>query len=341
MRATMKAVGVCRALPADHPESLIDLEIPVPVPGPFDLLVRVEAISLNPTDYRSRYRKVDDGRAAVLGWDAAGTVVAVGQAVSTFRPGDTVYYAGDTTRPGANSEFHAVDSRIVAHRPRMLTATAAAAVPLTVLTAWEALYDRIGFLPDGTGRFKTLLIVGGAGGVGSIAIQLAKQIPGVRVIATASRPESQQWCRDLGADDVIDHFGAMPKQLADQGIPSVDAVLLANDPDRHFPALVDLLAPQGVICSIVPFARAVDMNLLMRKSASLVWEFMFTRPMFSTADMGRQGDILATVAGMIDDGTIRSAATRDLGRITAENLRAGHALLETGRTIGKLTLTGF
>jgi len=338
----MKAVGIYKALPIDHPEALVDLEIPVPIPGALDLLIRVEAISVNPADYRVRGRKADDSQFAILGWDVAGTVVATGSNVSEeFKPGDAVYYAGDLTRPGANSEFHVVDSRIVGYRPRKLSAAEAAAVPLTALTAWEALFDRIGFSRAGRNRLQTLLIVGGAGGTGSMSIQLAKLIPGVRVIASASRPESQAWCRNLGANDVIDHFGDMHEQLASLGLPHVDAILVLNDPDRHFPALAEILAPQGTLCSIVPFKETPDINSIMRKSATFVWEFMFTRSMFGTSDIGAQRDILNTVARLIDAGQIKSAATQDLGTVTAENLRVAHRRLESERTIGKLTLTGF
>ncbi|MFZ6653683.1 zinc-binding alcohol dehydrogenase family protein [Undibacterium sp. TJN19] len=338
----MKAVGVYKTLPIDHVEALVDRLIPLPVTGALDLLVRVEAISVNPADYRARGRKTDDGQFAVLGWDVAGTVVGLGSNVTSgFTLGDAVYYAGDVSRPGANSEFHVVDSRIVGHRPGRLSVSEAAAIPLTALTAWEALFDRIGFSRTQANRQQSLLIVGGAGGAGSMAIQLARLLPGVRVIATASRLESQAWCRELGADAVIDHFADMRAQLENLGLPQVDAILLLNDPDRHFPALADVLAPQGTICSIVPFKAAPDINLLMRKSASFVWEFMSTRPMYATADMSRQRDILNIITGLIEAGQIKSAASRDLGTINAENLRIAHSLLESGRTIGKLTLTGF
>ena len=338
----MKAVGLYNGWPIDHPEALLDLVVPVPTPEPLDLLVRVEAVSVNPADHRVRERKVDDGELAILGWDVAGTVLSVGLGASCeFTPGDAVYYAGDLSRPGANCEIHAVDSRLVGHRPRTLSATEAAAVPLTALTAWEALFDRMGFSRTGHNRLQSLLIVGGAGGTGSMAIQLAKLIPGLRVMATASRPESQAWCRRLGADDVIDHFGNMSEQLANLGLPHVDAILLLNDPDRHFPVLAEILGAQGSLCATVPFKSAPDINSMMRKSATFVWEFMFTRPLFGTDDIVAQRDILNTVAGLIDAGDIQSAANQDLGVINAENLRAAHRQLESKRTIGKLTLTGF
>lgn len=338
----MKAVGIYKALPIEHPDALVDQEIPVPTPGALDLLVRVEAISVNPADYRVRGRKVDDSQFTILGWDVAGTVVAKGSNVSAeFKPGDAVYYAGDLSRPGANSEFHVVDSRIVGHRPRKLSASESAAIPLTALTAWEALFTRMGFSRTEPNRLKSLLIVGGAGGTGSMSIQLSKLIPDLQVIATASRSESQAWCRNLGANHVIDHFGDMREQLLSLGLSHVDAILVLNAPDQHFPVLAEILAPQGTLCSIVPFNTEPNINLLMRKSAAFVWEFMFTRSMFGTSDQGAQRDILNAVASMIDAGQLMSAATQDLGIITAKNLRIAHSLLESERTIGKLTLTGF
>jgi zinc-binding alcohol dehydrogenase family protein len=338
----MKAIGLYKALPIDDPDALLDLKMPVPVPGPMDLLVQIEAISVNPADQRMRERKADDGQLSILGWDAAGTVLLSGSEVSSeFRVGDAVYYAGDLTRPGANSQYHVVDSRIVGHRPRNLTATEAAAVPLTALTAWEALFDRMGFSRSQSNRLQTLLIVGGAGGTGSMAIQLARLVPGLRVIATASRPESQAWCKRLGADEVIDHFSDMKAQLASLDLPQVDAILVLHDPDTHFPALAEILAAHGTLCCVVPFKLAPDINSLMRKSATFVWEFMFTRTMFGTADIAAQQEILNTVAGLLDAGTIQSAASQDLGTINAKNLRTAHHQLASTRTIGKLTLTGF
>lgn len=336
----MKSVGLFRALPVEDPEALIDRDIPAPTPGDADLLVRVEAISVNPADYRMRKRKADDGQFSVLGWDVAGEVVAVGRAVAGFSVGDAVYYAGDLTRPGGNSEFHVVDAAIVGHRPKSLDA-AAAALPLTSLTAWEALFERLGLRIGGPQTARTLLIVGGAGGVGSIAIQLARLVPGLTVLATASRPESRAWCARLGAHAVIDHFSDMAGQLAELGCPAPEMILLLNDPDRHYPALAEILAPQGRICSVVPFDRPVDLNLIMRKSAGFVWEFMFTRPMFGTADKAAQGRILQSIAALIDEGRLVSTATGMLGPINAANLRAAHARLESGRTVGKLVLAGF
>jgi zinc-binding alcohol dehydrogenase family protein len=337
----MKAVGLFRALPIEDPESLIDRELPVPTPRETDLLVRVEAISVNPVDFRVRKRKADDGAFAVLGWDVAGEVVAVGSTVSGFAVGDAVFYAGDLKRPGANSEYHVIDAAIVGHRPKTLDAARAAALPLTALTAWESLFERIGLSKDGAPVNKSLLIVGGAGGVGSIAIQLARLVPGLDVIATASRSESRKWCEKLGAHAVIDHFGDMGAEIAELGRPAPDLILILNDPDRHYPAIADILAPQGRICSIVPFSTPPNLNLLQQKSASFAWESMFTRAVFNTPDKDVQGKILNEVAAMIDDGRLVSTAAEALGTINAENLRLAHARLERGRTIGKIVLAGF
>lgn len=337
----MKAIGVVRALPAEDPDALVARNIAAPRPDPRDLLVRVEAISVNPADYRQRMRKEDDGTFAVLGWDVAGEVIEIGTAVSGFSVGDAVYYAGDLTRPGANSELHVVDAALVGHRPRSISASAAAALPLTALTAWETLFEHLGLATDRPEENRVLLIVGGAGGVGSMAIQLARLVPGLTVIATASRPQSRAWCKKLGAHAIIDHTEDMRAQISRLGYPAPHLILLANAPDRHYLALAELVAPQGHICSIVPFDNPVDMNLLMRKSVSFAWEFMFTRSMFQTSDMVRQGAILNAVARLVDDGRLISTETETLGPITVDNLRRAHALLEQGRTIGKLVLAGF
>lgn len=337
----MKAIGHFRALPIEDPEALIDREIEIPRPRDTDLLVRVEAISVNPVDFRVRKRKADDGEFAVLGWDVAGEVVEVGPSVSSFTVGDAVFYAGDIRRPGANSEYHAVDAALVGHRPKSLSAAQAAALPLTTLTAWESLFERIGLKRDGAPIDKSLLIFGGAGGVGSMAIQLARLVPGLDVIATASRPESREWCKKLGAHAVINHFGDVGAELEAIGHPAPNFVLMLNDPDRHYPIVSDVVAPQGKICSIVPFVSPPDLNKLQPKSASFVWESMFTRPVFNTSDKGVQGEVLSEVAAMIDDGRLISTVAEAFGTINAENLRRAHAQLEQGRTIGKIVLASF
>ncbi|AOI97909.1 MULTISPECIES: zinc-binding alcohol dehydrogenase family protein [Burkholderia] len=338
----MKAVGLTRYLPIDDPQALVDVELPQPVPGPRDLLVKVEAISVNPVDTKVRAPKPQvEETPRVLGWDAAGTVVAVGAEVTMFRPGDEVFYAGSITRPGANSAFHTVDERIAAIKPRSLDFAASAALPLTALTAWEALFDRLRVSPQGADAGKSVLIIGGAGGVGSIAIQLAKTLGKLHVIATASRPASAEWVRSLGADDVVDHFGDLPAQLREIGHANVDYVLIFNDTDRHFPAAAEVIRPQGGICTIVENEKPIPVELLKAKSAAFHWEFMFTRAMFETPDMIEQHKILSEVARLVDGGTLRTTLGEQLGTINAANLRRAHQLLEAGRAIGKLVLSGF
>jgi zinc-binding alcohol dehydrogenase family protein len=277
----------------------------------------------------------------VLGWDAAGVVEAVGPDATLFKPGDAVYYAGSITRQGANSEFHLVDERIVGAKPKSLDFTHAAALPLTTITAWEALFERLGVSPAGADEGKSVLIIGGAGGVGSIGIQLAKKVAKLNVIATASRPESAKWATELGADHIVNHFDDLPKQLKAAGFAQVDYVLIFNDTDKHFPAAAEVIKPQGGICSIVENSGPLDIGLLKAKSAAFHWEFMFTRSMFGTPDMIEQHKLLSEVARLIDAGTLTTTLGRDLGRIDAANLREAHRLLEEGRAIGKLVLTGF
>jgi zinc-binding alcohol dehydrogenase family protein len=338
----MKAVGLYRYLPIDHPEVLLDVEIPKPEATGRDLLVKVEAISVNPVDYKVRAPKdAVETAPRVLGWDAAGTVAAVGPDVTLFKVGDPVFYAGSITRPGANSEYHLVDERIVGRKPVSLDFSHAAALPLTAITAWEALFDRLGVSPQGADEGRSVLIIGGAGGVGSIGIQLAKQLAKLKVIATASRPASAQWATELGADHIVDHFGDMPAQLKQLGFEQVDFVLIFNDTDRHFPAAAAVIKPQGGICTIVENDKPVAVELLKAKSAAFHWEFMFTRSMFGTPDMIEQHKLLTEVGRLVDAGTLRTTVGQDLGQINAQNVRRAHQLLEEGRAIGKLVLSGF
>ncbi|VVE89503.1 zinc-binding alcohol dehydrogenase family protein [Pandoraea bronchicola] len=338
----MKAIGLTRYLPIDDPKSLEDIELPTPTPAGRDVLVKVEAISVNPVDTKVRAPKDKvEATPRVLGWDAAGTVAAIGPDVTLFKVGDPVYYAGSITRPGANSEFHLVDERIVGHMPASLDFANAAALPLTTITAWEALFDRLGIAPDGADEGKSILIVGGAGGVGSIAIQLARRLARLSIVATASRPESADWCRQLGAQYVINHYQDIPAQLKAAGMPQVDFVLCLNDTDAHFPAMAEAVAPQGKICSIVENAGPLEIGLLKSKSATFVWEFMFTRAMYETPDMIAQHKLLTEVARLVDAGTLRTTVGEVIGPINAANLRRAHAQLEGGRTIGKLVLAGF
>lgn len=338
----MKAIGFTHYLPVSDVNSLQDIEIPTPTPHAHDLLVKLEAISVNPVDVKTRApREVVETEPKILGWDAAGTVVAVGADVSLFNVGDRVYYAGSYIRQGANSEFHLVDERIVGRMPRTLDFAQAAALPLTAITAWEALFSRLKIAKDGSDAGKSLLIIGGSGGVGSIAIQLAKQLAKLKVIATASRAESQTWCRDLGADIVIDHFADMKAQLARADLTQVDYILCLNDTDMHFPAMVEVIAPQGMICSIAKNNQPLAVEALFAKSVGLVWEMMFTRSMFETPDMSEQHHLLNELSVLIDRGIIKTTLGHVLGSIHAENLRRAHALIEGGHTIGKIVLAGF
>ena len=338
----MKAVGLYRYLPIDHPEALVDVELPAPTAAGRDLLVEVKAISVNPVDYKTRAPKdVCESTAKILGWDATGVVKAVGPDVGLFASGDEVYYAGSRSRPGANSELHLVDERIVGRKPASLSFAEAAALPLTTLTAWEGLFERMGISKRGADAGKSLLIIGGAGGVGSIAIQLAKRLARLVVIATASRPESIAWVRDLGADHVVDHGKDLAMQIGVLGIREVDYVFCLSHTDDYFPAFAPLIKPQGRICAIVSTQRPVDLAPLMAKSVTFSWELMFTRPAFQTDDMRRQHEILDEAAALVEGGVLRTTMTANLGPITAHNLKRAHALLEGGHVIGKLVLEGF
>jgi alcohol dehydrogenase len=311
-----------------------DIELPKPAPAGRDLLVKVEAISVNPVDYKQR--KVDSPAPRVLGWDAAGTVEAAGPEVTLFKPGDAVYYAGDVTRPGANSEFHLVDERIVGRKPKRLDFAQAAAIPLTAITAWEAFFDRMKIDIGGEDAGKRMLIIGGAGGVGSIGIQLAK-IAGLSVIATASRPESIAWVKELGADEVVDHR----KDLASQVGKPVDYIANFNDLDTHWAAMGQLIAPQGSMVAIVGNQKPMPMDTVRSKSATMCWELMFTRPRFKTADMIEQHRLLDQVADWLDSGELRGTLKETLSPISAANLRKAHEKLESGTMIGKLVLKGW
>jgi zinc-binding alcohol dehydrogenase family protein len=345
----MKAVAYFNPLPIDHPESLQDVELPTPVPGPRDLLVRVAAISVNPVDAKVRASaQPEPGQPRVLGWDAVGVVESIGSDVRFFAPGDRVYYAGALTRPGTNAERHAVDERIVGLAPKSLTDAEAAALPLTAITAWELLFDRLGVpqITAGNGNgaaspgAKVLLVIGGAGGVGSILLQLARQRTDLRIVATASRPATRQWCLDLGAHHVIDHSQPLAAQLQALGIDAVDLVASLTHTDAHFAAAVDVLRPQGRL-ALIDDPKQLDVTLLKRKSISLHWEFMFTRSMFATEDMGRQRELLNAVTGLVDDGVLKTTVQDDFGLINAANLRRAHALIESGRAQGKVVLKGF
>jgi NADPH2:quinone reductase len=336
----MRAVGYKRSMPIDQAESLIDIEVVKPAPQGRDLLVQVKAVSVNPVDTKVRMRAdPKGGEPKVLGYDATGIVAAAGPDARLFNAGDEVWYAGSIVRPGTNSEFHLVDERIVGRKPKSLDFAAAAALPLTSITAWEVLFDRFGVARNG-GEGRSLLIIGGAGGVGSVAIQLARTLTRLTVIATASRPETQNWCRELGAHHVIDHSKPMGGQLKAAGYRFVDYVFGVTESGQHFDTICDIIAPQGKF-ALIDDPKSLDVSKLKSKSVSLHWEAMFTRSSFQTPDMEAQHRLLDEVAAMVDQGTIRTTVAENLGPINAANLRRAHAMVESGRMRGKVVLEGF
>ncbi|MFK3793811.1 zinc-binding alcohol dehydrogenase family protein [Pseudomonas piscis] len=337
----MKAIAYYQSLPIDDPRALQDIELPEPTPGPRDLLVEVKAISVNPVDTKVRRNVQPEGGAAkVLGWDVAGVVKAVGSEVSLFKAGDQVFYAGSIARAGANSEVHVVDERIVGHMPKSLGFAEAAALPLTAVTAWELLFDRLQVSQDPQNKDQSLLIVGAAGGVGSILTQLARQLTGLKVIGTASREQTQAWVRELGAHAVVDHSQPLSAELKRIGIEQVTHVASLTQTDTHLDQLVEALAPQGKL-GLIDDPQSFDVTKLKRKSLSLHWEFMYTRSLFETPDMQQQHVILTRVAELIDAGTLKTTVGEHFGRIDAANLRRAHALLESGKAKGKIVLEGF
>ena len=334
----MKAVGLKQYLPIENENSLLDVEIPKPTAKGKDLLVEVKAISVNPVDFKVRAPKDKvESEPLILGWDAAGVVVEVGDEVTEFKPGDEVYYAGDITRPGSNSEFQSIDERIVGRKPQNLDFARAAAFPLTSITAWEALFERLNIDRRGADEGKSILIVNGAGGVGSIAIQLAK-LAKLKVIATASRDETTAWCQKMGADEVINHRHDLAEEIEKIGYKNVDYILCLSHTDGHWQAMTKAIKPQGTICSIVENEHPLDMDTLKSKSAGLVWEFMFTRSMYQTEDMAEQSKLLNELSQLIEDGVIVSTCNDVVQPINAQNLRDVHQRLEKGRTIGKIAL---
>jgi len=338
--ATMKAVALTRYLPIDDPQALIDVELPRPVPQGRDLLVEVRAIAVNPVDTKVRAPKDKiEQTPRVIGYDAAGVVAEVGPDVTLFCPGDEVYYAGDITRPGTNQQFHLVDERIVGPKPRTLGFAEAAAMPLTTITAYEAMYDCLGIDRDGGSAGESILMFGGAGGVGSIAIQLAKR-SGLTVIATASRPETVDWAVSLGADHTVNHRGDVVAETRALGFTHVDHVAIFKDM-RHWDAAVELIRPQGGIVAINETHDPMPMDMMMTKAAALHWEFMFTRAMYQTPDMFEQHNLLTFVAGEIDAGRLRTTLTEVLSPIDAATLREAHRRIETGTARGKIVVEGF
>jgi len=303
----------------------------------YDVVVSVEAVAVNPVDLKVKSMIQDDANGKVIGWDAAGIITEVGEQCQNFQVGDKVFYAGDIGRDGCYASHQLVDSRIIAKAPKSLQPHQAAGLPLTALTAWEALFDRLKIDAD-KDRNKTLLIIGAAGGVGSMAIQLAKQLTSLKVIATASRPETQQWCEKLGADAVISHKGVLKDNYQAANLPAADYILCLNDSDYYYPHMVELIAPQGLIALVVSFQQPVDLNLLKNKSAGIVWEFMFTRPNMKTADIQQQGQILQRIAELADLNQLQPVSQQHFDQLTPQTLDQAHHLLSLGQTIGKITL---
>jgi len=337
----MRAVGYKTPLPISDPASLIDIDLPKPKATGRDLLVEVKAVSVNPVDTKVRARaKPDEGSEwKVLGWDAAGIVVEAGPDATLFRPGDEIFYAGAIGRPGTNAEFHLVDERIVGRKPSTLNWAEAAALPLTAITAWESLFDRLDVKRPVPGA-DAILIVGGAGGVSSIAVQLARQLTDLAVIATASRPETQAWARDLGAHHVVDHRKPLAAEVAALGIGAPGFVFSTTNTADHLAEIAALIAPQGRF-GLIDNPADLDINPFKNKSVSVHWEFMFTRAAFATADMEAQHTLLNEVSRLVDEKVLKTTLSETYGTINAENLRRAHAFIESGKARGKVVLEGF
>ncbi|MCI9866905.1 zinc-binding alcohol dehydrogenase family protein [Rhizobium skierniewicense] len=337
----MKAIGYKAPGAIEREDALQDIELPRPVPVGRDVLVEVKAISVNPVDTKVRKgASPEPGQWKVLGWDAVGTVVEAGPAAKDFKICDEVFYAGSLIRPGANSEFHLVDERIVGKKPTTLSNAQAAALPLTAITAWEMLFDRLDIRKRVPGAANAIVIIGGAGGVGSIAIQLARALTDVTVIATASRPETQDWVKTFGAHHVIDHSRPIAEQVAALGIGAPAFVFSTTETHRHLKEIVELIAPQGRF-GLIDDPDSLDVLGFKRKSVSVHWELMFTRSIFETADMAEQGKLLNELSRLIDEGKIRTTVTEVLSPINAANLRRAHSAIESGKTRGKVVLEGF
>lgn len=345
----MKAIGYLHSRKIDQEDALMDIELARPKAISRDLLVKVQAISVNPVDTKIRMRaEPDNGEHKILGWDAVGEVVAVGDQAELFNVGDLVWYAGDITRSGSNAEYQLVDERIVGKKPQSLSNVEAAAMPLTAITAWELLFSRLDFSPstdktadDSGAPQPRILIMGAAGGVGSILTQLAKQLTNAVVIGTASRPQSQEWVLKLGADHVINHYQPLLPQLNAAGIDDVSHVISLNQTDKHFDQLVEVLAPQGKLALIDDPTEHLDIMKLKMKSLSLHWELMFTRSMFNTWDVQKQHDLLTSVAELVDSGVIKTTLGDNYGTINASNLKRAHAHIESNSAVGKIVLEGF
>ena len=337
----MYAIGFQQPGSIDRDEALVNIELPMPTPEGRDVLVEVKAVSVNPVDVKIRQSaQPEPGNWQVLGWDAAGIVTAVGSEVTLFQPGDTVFYAGARGRPGTNAEYHLVDERIVGMKPKTLDWAAAAALPLTSITAWEMLFDRLDVKRSVPGAAPAILIVGGAGGVGSIAIQMARALTDLTVIGTASRPETVAWAKEMGAHHVIDHTLPLAEQVAALGLGAPAFVFSTTQTDRHIDALAELIAPQGRF-GLIDDPAILDIIRFKRKSVSIHWELMFTRSMFNTPDIAQQGKLLNEVSRLVDEGVLRTTMTERYSPINAANLKRVHMLIESSKARGKIVLEGF
>lgn len=334
----MKAIGYKNAGPISAKNALIEVETDMPQPGPNDLLVEVHGVSVNPVDVKVRANAQPDGALRVLGFDAAGIVKEVGPETTRFRPGDEVFYAGDITRPGSNAAFQAVDERIVGRKPSSLDFTEAAGMPLTTITAWEILFDSFG-LKEGEGTGDALLVIGGAGGVGSILIQLAKKLTGLEVVATASRPDTRAWVEKMGADHIVNHRKPLDEEMKALGVSPRYVASLTNT-DQHFASISELVKPRGHI-ALIDDPKALDIVPLKSKALSVSWEFMFTRAMYRTEDMDAQHLLLNRVADLLDSGALTPTVNERFGAMSVANLRRAHELQESGAAIGKSVLDGF
>lgn len=335
----MKAIGFTKSYPIDENESLIEYDAPKPKLQDYDLLVRVTAASVNPTDAKSRAwdateKELSEPR--ILGFDATGIVEEVGSNAKGFSPGDRIYYAGDTTRQGSNAEYQAVDSRIVSLAPQNLTDIEAVVLPLTSLTAWEAFFDKMHI--DKNESEKTILIIGGAGGVGSIATQIAKQVTNLTVISTASRSETKDWVKKMGADHVANHYDLV-NSVKELGFDTVDYIFNTADVAGHWKAMAELIAPFGHICAITSAQGEINLSDLFRKAVSFSFELMFTRSIFETKDMDRQGKILTEVSNLIDEGKLKSTLNHTITGLSVGSIREAHRLIESGKTIGKIGIS--
>lgn len=337
----MKAIAVCKPLPADNPHAFVELKLPDPTPGERDLLVRVKAVAINPVDAKMRVRPAPaDKQPRVLGWDACGVVEAVGEKCELFKPGDEVMYAGSIDRPGCTSELHCVDERITGRKPASLSFAEAAALPLGSLTAWELLFERMGILQGKKEKGKNLLVMGAAGGVGSHLIQLTRALTALTVIGSTAREESADWARKMGAQHIINYKKPLKEELSALGISQVEYVASLTGTGAHFAAYAQVLAPFGKV-GLIDTPTALDITLLKPRAASLHWEYMFARPLYQSEDMQAQHDILTRVAELVEAGKMRTTMNAHFGTINAENLRRAHAQIESGQTIGKIVLEGF